>query len=194
MNFQNVEFEFSAGVAKQLPKSDVPEIVFSGKSNVGKSTLINKLLNRKALARVSSSPGKTATVNSYRLTECRFIDLPGYGYAKVSKAEKQRWARLVEDYFSANRNIRLIVQLLDMRHKPTADDIDMLNFILSTDYDFIVVCTKSDKLNRGETNAQNEMFAELFAENEIEFIPFSAMKGNGVEAVKAAIARAVAES
>ncbi len=194
MNFQNVEFEFSAGVAKQLPKSDVPEIVFSGKSNVGKSTLINKLLNRKALARVSSSPGKTATVNSYRLTECRFIDLPGYGYAKVSKAEKQRWARLVEDYFSANRNIRLIVQLLDMRHKPTADDIDMLNFILSTDYDFIVVCTKSDKLNRGETNAQNEMFAELFAENEIEFIPFSAMKGDGVEAVKAAIARAVAES
>ena len=101
MNFQSVEFEAAAGRADQLKKSDLPEIVFSGKSNVGKSSLINKLVNRKALARVSATPGKTATINFFRLPECRFVDLPGYGYAKVSQSEKQRWAKLMQGYFDA---------------------------------------------------------------------------------------------
>ena len=110
MNFNEVQFEFAAGTKEQLPKSDMPEIVFSGHSNVGKSSLINKLVQRKALARVSAQPGKTATINFYKLREFRMVDLPGYGYAKVSKNEKQRWAELVEGYFAQERNIKLIIQ------------------------------------------------------------------------------------
>ena len=110
MNFQNAAFESASGRVEQLPPSSVPEIVFSGRSNVGKSSLINKLLNRKSLARVSAKPGKTGTVNFYRLPECRLVDLPGYGYAKVSASEKLRWAELVEGYLNAGRNIRLVVQ------------------------------------------------------------------------------------
>ena len=114
MNFNEVAFEYAAGTVKQLPASDLPEIVFSGHSNVGKSSLINKLVQRKALARVSAQPGKTATINFYKLRSCRFVDLPGYGYAKVSKAEKERWASLVEGYLSAQRNIALIVQIIEL--------------------------------------------------------------------------------
>ena len=111
MNFQKIEFELAAGKEDQLPESSFPEIVFCGKSNVGKSSLINKLANRKALARVSATPGKTATINFYRLPDCRFVDLPGYGYAKVSRAEKERWANLVEGYFAQQRKIALVIQL-----------------------------------------------------------------------------------
>lgn len=191
MNFQKAEFEFAAGKASQLPESTAPEIVFSGKSNVGKSSLINKIINRKALARVSATPGKTATINSYRLPDCRFIDLPGYGYAKVSKSEKERWAELVEGYFAAQRDIRLVVQILDMRHKPTSDDYDMINFLIESDYPFIVVCTKSDKLNKTQTAAQTDLFADLFREPGIAFYPFSAVNGTGLEEIKRVIETAV---
>lgn len=191
MNFQNADFEFAAGKAGQLPESTLPEIVFSGKSNVGKSTLINKLLNRKQLARVSSSPGKTATINSYLLEACRFIDLPGYGYAKVSKTEKLRFAGLVEGYFSAGRNVKLIIQILDARHKPTADDIDMLNFLQDTTYDFIVVCTKCDKLNKTETQKQAAYFDDLFDDTGIAYLFFSATKGTSLDSLKERIMRAV---
>lgn len=194
MNFQKVEFETSAGNAKQLMKCDMPEIVFSGKSNVGKSSLINKLIQRKALARVSSSPGKTATINFYKLEECRFVDLPGYGYAKVSNTEKQRWAQLVEGYFAAERDIRMVVQILDVRHKPTADDIDMLNFLIESRLPFLVACTKCDKLNKTETEKQTAQFHGLFAEHEIDFIFTSANKGTGMETLKQRIAAAVEEA
>ena len=127
MRFDNAAFEFAAGRVEQLPPDDLPEIVFSGRSNVGKSSLINKLVNRKALARVSATPGKTGTINFYRLADCRLVDLPGYGYAKVSQTEKLRWANLVEGYFSAGRRIGLVVQIVDMRHKPTADDLHMID-------------------------------------------------------------------
>lgn len=190
MNFQEVSFEFAAGMLEQLPKTSLPEIVFSGKSNVGKSSLINKLVNRKAIARVSSAPGKTATINSYLLPKCRLIDLPGYGYAKVSQTEKKKWAKLVEGYFKAGRNIKLVVQLVDMRHKPTADDIDMINFLIETEMPFIIACTKADKLNKTETEKQNAMFHELFDENEIEFLPFSATKGTGAEILRKIIEKA----
>lgn len=191
MNYNQAEFEFSAGKKSQLPASDLPEIVFSGKSNVGKSSLINKLLNRKALARVSSTPGKTATINSYKLDSCRFIDLPGYGYAKVSASEKQRWAELVEGYFAEKRNIRLIVQILDIRHKPTADDYHMINFLIDRDLPFVVACTKKDKLNKTELQKQTELFGELFNEHEITFLPFSSLKGDGVEELKELIEQAI---
>lgn len=191
MNFQEATFEFAAGFAAQLPPTNLPEIVFSGKSNVGKSSLINKLINRKALARVSSTPGKTATINSYLLPECRLIDLPGYGYARVSQAEKQKWAKLVDGYFAANRNVKLVIQLVDMRHEPTGDDIDMLNFLIQTELPFIVACTKADKLNNTQTKQQTAMFEELFRENEIEFFPFSATKGTGAEKLREMIEKAV---
>lgn len=193
MNFQKTEFEFAAGRKDQLPTSDLPEIVFSGKSNVGKSSLINKLVNRKALARVSATPGKTATINFYRLENCRFVDLPGYGYAKVSKNEKDRWAALVEGYFAQDRKIALVIQLVDMRHKPSADDVDMINFLIETGYPFAVVCTKSDKLNKSETEAQTKLFQELFSEAEIDFYPFSAVKGTGLAEVQALIEQAVSQ-
>ena len=191
MNFQNVEFELAAGRNDQLPKGLLPEIVFSGKSNVGKSSLINKLVNRTALARVSATPGKTATINFYRLTECRFVDLPGYGYAKVSQSERARWASLVEGYFAQERPVAMVVQLVDMRHKPTADDLQMVDFLLQTGRPFIVVCTKSDKLNRSETERQTALFNTLFLEQGIPWYPFSAVKGAGLEQLKQVMEDAV---
>ena len=139
MNFNQAAFEFAAGRVDQLPKSDLPEIVFSGRSNVGKSSFINKLVNRKALARTSATPGKTGTINFYKLAECYFVDLPGYGYAKVSQSEKMRWAKLVEGYFAQERNIKLVMQMIDMRHAPTKDDLQMISFLLDSRLPFIVV-------------------------------------------------------
>ena len=194
MDFQNVTFELAAGRKDQLPKADVPEIVFSGKSNVGKSSLINKLVNRKALARVSATPGKTATINFYRLPDCRLVDLPGYGYAKVSKGERDRWASLVEGYFAQKRNVALVIQLVDMRHKPTADDLQMIAFMQQTGLPFMVVCTKSDKLNKGETEKQAALFNQLFQEEEIVWQPFSSTKGTGLEELKQRIEAAVKQS
>lgn len=191
MNFQSVEFEAAAGRADQLMPSDAPEVIFSGKSNVGKSSLINKLVNRKAIARVSATPGKTATINFFRLPECRLVDLPGYGYAKVSQSEKQRWAKLMEGYFDQNRRVALVIQILDMRHTPTADDFDMINFLISRDLPFLVVCTKCDKLNKGQTAEQVKYFTELFEEHEIPFIPFSAQTGSGLDILKEKIENAV---
>lgn len=194
MNFQKAEFELSAGKKEQLPVSDLPEIVFSGRSNVGKSSLINKLVNRKALARTSSTPGKTATINFFRVDSCRFVDLPGYGYAKVSKGEKERWAELVEGYFAQNRRISLVLQLVDMRRDPTADDFDMIRFLLETGVSFAVVCTKSDKLNKTETTVQRSRYQELFSQNEIPFYAFSAVSGAGVEELRELLSKAVSET
>lgn len=191
MNFQAVTFEAAFGRADQLTGSDLPEIVFSGKSNVGKSSLINKLINRKALARVSATPGKTATINFFRLPSCRLVDLPGYGYAKVSQNEKSRWAKLMQGYFDAGRKIALVIQILDMRHEPTADDFDMINFLIEREFPFLVVCTKCDKLNKTQFNKQSAYFAELFDEHEIEFIPFSSQSGFGLDVLKERITTAV---
>lgn len=191
MNFQKVTFELAAGKKDQLPQGHLPEIVFSGKSNVGKSSLINRLVNRKALARVSATPGKTATINFYRIPECRLVDLPGYGYARVSQGERERWASLVEGYFAQDRRIALVIQLIDMRHKPSADDLQMIDFLLQTERPFLVVCTKCDKLNQSETKVQAQFFDELFQEHHISWIPFSTVKGTGLEEIKGSIERAV---
>lgn len=194
MNFNEVSFEFAAGNAGQLPPSDLPEIVFSGHSNVGKSSLINKLVQRKALARVSAQPGKTATINFYRLKEFRLVDLPGYGYAKVSKAEKERWARLVEGYLSAERNIRLIVQIIDIRHKPTKDDYDMLSFLYNSNAPFVIALTKKDKLKKSAYEKRiDEAIDELQDYEGVQLIPFSAVDGTGVDEMKEVIEEYITE-
>lgn len=188
MNFNNVEFEMSAGTASQLPQKSKPEIVFSGHSNVGKSSLINKLVQRKNLARVSSQPGKTATINFFNAEEFKLVDLPGYGYAKVSKAEKKRWAELVEGYFSADRNIALIIQIIDIRHKPTKDDYDMLSFLYNSNAPFVIVLTKKDKLKKTAYEKRlDEIMDELQEYEGVELIPFSAVNGDGLDDVKQVI-------
>ena len=188
MNFNEVNFEFAAGTVSQLPASDLPEIVFSGHSNVGKSSLINKLVQRKALARVSAQPGKTATINFYRLGEFRMVDLPGYGYAKVSKAEKQRWAELVEGYLSSQRNIALIIQIIDIRHKPTKDDYDMLRFLYESNAPFVIVLTKKDKLKKTAYEKRIDEIMDELAEFEgVTLLPFSAVNGEGMDDIKEVI-------
>ncbi len=188
MNFNEVSFEYAAGTVNQLPQSDIPEVVFSGHSNVGKSSLINKLVQRKALARVSAQPGKTATINFYKLQEFRMVDLPGYGYAKVSKSEKERWASLVEGYLSSERNIRLIVQIVDIRHKPTKDDYDMINYLYSCNAPFVIVLTKKDKLRKLAYEKRiDEVMDELQEFEGVELIPFSAVTGDGLNDIKEVI-------
>lgn len=184
MNLQDAAFEAAYGTFAQLPTSDLPEIAFSGRSNVGKSSLLNRLFNRKSLARVSSVPGKTVTINFYSVGDVRFVDLPGYGYAKVPKAEKMRWAEMMEGYFNSERNIRLVVQLVDMRHPPTKDDLQMLSFLLENKIPFVVALTKSDKLNKTEyTQRLKSVQTELdFVQTEY-LIPFSAVTGEGREAL-----------
>ena len=191
MNYNNVTFEAAYGTAKQLPVSDLPEIVFSGRSNVGKSSLINKLFNRKNLARVSSVPGKTTTVNFFRCENIRFADLPGYGYAKRSGDEIRRWSNLMEGYFQSERNIKLVVQLVDMRHKPTADDRTMIDFLTAAGVPFVIALTKSDKLKKTErAKREKEIPEELPG---LETIAFSSENGEGVEALKARIEAALTE-
>ena len=188
VKYETAEFEFAAGKLNQLPPSDVPEIVFSGKSNVGKSSLINKVLNRKSLARVSATPGKTGTINFYNLTCVRLVDLPGYGYAKVSQSEKRRWAELVEGYLQSDRNISMIVQIIDMRHTPTQDDIHMIQFLLDQELPFVIVATKSDKLKVMARQKQLEVLTEFLQDGEgepiAELIPFSSQTGEGVDVLK----------
>ncbi len=185
MNFQVVQFEAAAGLLNQLPPSTIPEIVFSGRSNVGKSSLINKLVNRKSLARVSAKPGKTATINFYKLQECRLVDLPGYGYAKVSAKEKERWAELVEGFFAQERKVACVVQIIDMRHMPTEDDLHMIEFLLTSQRPFILVATKSDKLNKTEYAQRESQLRSFFQTVEdLKIIPFSAVTGDGLSELK----------
>lgn len=190
MKFNNVKYEASYGTSQQLPESQNVEIAFAGRSNVGKSSMLNKILNRKNLARVSSVPGKTVTVNFFDCDGVKLVDLPGYGYAKVNYNEKKRWADLMEGYFNSGRNIKLVVQLTDMRHPATKDDLDMMRFMQSAGYDFIVVMTKSDKLNKTERNNRLEAIKTELAEfGDIQIIPFSASNGEGAEEIRKAIER-----
>ena len=177
MNYNNAVFETSAGTSKGLIPSDLPEVCFSGHSNVGKSSLINKLLGRKSIARVSNKPGKTVTVNFFKCDGVRMADLPGYGFAKVSFSEKQRWSELMQYYFASGRNIKIVFQLIDSRHKPTADDMDMVSYLKETGYNFVIVLTKIDKLKTKEREANLLMFSELFGD--ITMVPFSAETGEG---------------
>ena len=195
MRFDNAVYEASYGTSNQLVMSTLPEIAFSGRSNVGKSSLLNKILNRKSLARVSSVPGKTVTVNMFKLDNCRFVDLPGYGYAKVNANEKKRWADLMEGYFSSGRDIRLVVQLIDMRHAPSAQDIQMIEFMNEYKIPFIVALTKCDKLNKTERMNQLTSICEVLTKyGNISVVPFSAVKGDGVSEIRNLIERALNKS
>ncbi len=189
MNYNKVEFEAAFGTLKQIPQSDLPEIVFAGRSNVGKSSMLNKLFNRKNLARVSSMPGKTITINFFKVEDVRIVDLPGYGYAKVAKGEKRRWAEMMEGYFQSPRNIKLVVQLVDMRHKPSEDDYVMMRFLKEAELPFIVAATKCDKLNKTQYNERANGLKEELKEfgDDLVIIPFSSEKGNGVDELKAQI-------
>jgi len=185
LNFHLVEFERSYGRPEQLPESDLPEIVFSGRSNVGKSSLINAIFRNRGLARVSGTPGKTATINFFRLADLRFVDLPGYGYAKVSKTEKARWKNLMRSYYESGREIALVCQLVDMRHPPTADDLAMIGFFIEEEFPFLIVLTKSDKLNQRQ---RRERMAALLNEvpyaDEVTMIPCSTETGEGLETIR----------
>ena len=188
INFNNTKIIISAGFLSQIPK-DKPHIVFSGRSNVGKSTLINKLVNQNKLARTSSSPGKTITINFFETDKSFYIvDLPGYGYAKRSDSEIKKWSDLVEGYFKecAKNNIKLIVQLVDLKVGATDDDLSMLEYMDNNQIPYVIVATKADKLNKTQ---REENLNKLKSENpECEVIAFSSLSGEGVNSVRGYIA------
>lgn len=180
MNLHNVEFLISAARPADFPSKRMPEIAFAGKSNVGKSSVINRLLNRKNFARVGEKPGKTIHVNYFTVDKmCYFVDLPGYGYAKVSQAEKDRWGKLMEDYFAAGR-IDLGVMIVDCRHAPTNNDITMAHWFLDSGCPFVVVANKLDKVKKSQIESNLKVIREdLELPESCPIIPFSAEKGDG---------------
>ena len=184
MNFNNVEFLISAASNRNFPADRLPEIAFAGKSNVGKSSVINRILNRKNFARVGDKPGKTIHVNYFTIDKkCYFVDLPGYGYAKVSQAEKERWGKLMESYFAAGR-IDLGVLIVDSRHAPTNNDITMARWFLDSNCPFVVVANKLDKLKKSEIEPNLQTIREdLELPDNCPVIPFSAEKGTGKDAL-----------
>lgn len=182
MNLNNVSLMLSAVSKKQYPNTDLPEIAFAGRSNVGKSSLINKLLNRKKLARVSAQPGKTATINFYDIDSTLiFVDLPGYGFAKVSKQEKEKWGRMIEEYLNEREQLIQVILLVDMRHKPTNDDVMMFNWVVESGFEPIVIATKKDKVKPSQREDALKLIKDTLGIDEV--IPFSSEKGDGVDEV-----------
>ena len=196
INVNNANIAITVGNSRQFPRDPRPEVALSGRSNVGKSSLINTLLGRKSLARVSSSPGKTITINYYDIDKKLYlVDLPGYGYAKRSQESKRGWSSLTEDYFVKNPSadaIKLVIQLIDIRTGPTDDDIMMINFLIDNGVKFIVVATKTDKLSKTQlANALNDLQKEYFEGTGIEIIPFSSVSRVGRDEVWKKIADAI---
>ncbi len=188
MRYFDAKFVSAYGLIKQLPRSEKTEIVFAGRSNVGKSSLLNKLFNRKNLARVSAVPGKTATINFYGVDDVYFVDLPGYGYAKVSKSEKKRWGSLIEGYFKDDRLVGLVVLLVDMRHDVSALDLQMVEFLIEYELPFIIVLTKADKLGKTKRYQMLEKIkTDLPYSDQIYIIEVSSKTGEGIEEVKRCI-------
>lgn len=163
MNFNKVAFERSFGISSQLPPSTLPEVAFAGRSNVGKSSMLNALFWRKSLAKVSQKPGKTSTINFFATDTARFVDLPGYGYARVAKSEKGRWAELIEGYFNQDRNFALVVSLVDIRHEAQQLDLNMIGFLQEAGLPFAVVLTKADKLSKNQQNKQAALLRRQLA-------------------------------
>lgn len=194
MNFQKVEFLISAANPKDFPKDRLPEIAFAGKSNVGKSSVINRILQRKNFARVGEKPGKTIHVNYFTVdSKCYFVDLPGYGYAKVSQSEKERWGKLMENYFAANR-IDLGVMIVDARHAPTNNDITMARWFLDSECPFVVVANKLDKVKKSQILGNLEVIRQdLELPESCPVIPFSAEKGTGRDDLVRLILQAAGE-
>ena len=189
LNINKAEFIKSAAAPSGFIRDALPNIVFSGKSNVGKSSVINRLLNRKNFARVGQSPGKTVHVNYFLIDKkVYFVDLPGYGYAKVSKAERERWGKLMEQFFAVDGLIALGVMIVDSRHKPTADDVTMAEWFKSTGCPLVVVANKADKLKKSEIEPNLELIRlTLGLDDSTPLILFSAEKGSGREALMSQI-------
>ncbi len=186
MVIRSAKFITSLAELKDFPGRGMPEIAIVGKSNVGKSSLINKVANNGKLARTSAEPGKTRLINLYELNrQLMLVDLPGYGFAKVSRDEKQRWAGMIEGYLSGSENIRLALQLVDMRHKPSDDDVDMINYLRHYNMPVLVVCTKADKLSRNERNKAIPIISRTLAVQPWDIIPFSSVDGTGRDALLA---------
>lgn len=183
MNIHNVELTVSAVKPEQYPKTEFPDLAFAGRSNVGKSSFINKVLSRKSLARTSSKPGKTATINFYNIDNAlNFVDLPGYGYARVSKEEKKKWGQMIETYLNSRETLSQVILLVDSRHEPTKDDEVMLNFIRAVCDHVVIVASKIDKLKASERNdALLRIIRTLKLSGDDIIIPFSAVTGEGAD-------------
>ena len=183
INFNKVEFILSAATSKQFLRDGLKQMAFAGRSNVGKSSVINRLVGRKNFARVGASPGKTTQINYFKIDNRLYlVDLPGYGYAKVSKAERDRWGKLMEDYFQSSQLIDLGVLIVDVRHKPTADDVTMCNWFKHSLCPMIVVANKLDKLKRSEIEPNLQCIRETLSLTEQDaLVPFSAERGDGKE-------------
>ncbi len=194
MIIKKAEFFAAYGTNKQLPASVKPEVVFSGRSNVGKSSLINKLCNRKNLARVSGEPGKTGTINFYTVNDFYIVDLPGYGFAKVSDKERQRWDKLINSYFETGRGINLVIQLIDSRREPSNDDYTMLDYLTHHGIPFVIALTKGDKLNKTQQNAAVEQFKEYCKDYSwSDIILTSTLKNIGIDALNSTIEQFIGE-
>ena len=196
MIIKNVNLETVCGITSTLPDNTLPEIAFAGKSNVGKSSLINAVMNRKSLARTSAQPGKTQTINFYNINDAFYlVDLPGYGYARVSKGERDRWGRLMEGYFADPELMTLGVMIVDARHKPTADDCTMAQWYRGAGCPFLVVANKLDKLKKSEVEGNLQRIRETLELGEEDMvIPFSAEKGTGRDELLRAILSSVEAS
>ncbi|MBO5032215.1 MAG: YihA family ribosome biogenesis GTP-binding protein [Lachnospiraceae bacterium] len=181
MVIKNVSLETVIGVTSKIPQNSMMEIAFAGKSNVGKSSLINALMNRKSLARTSAQPGKTQTINFYNINnELYFVDLPGYGYAKVSLQEKEKWGKMVEKYLRQSKVLKAVFLLIDIRHDPSANDRQMYEWILSNGFHPIIIATKADKINRSQLQKQIKAIRQgLEVEKDTVIIPFSAQTKQG---------------
>ncbi len=181
MVIKNVSLETVIGVTSKIPENQLMEIAFAGKSNVGKSSLINALMNRKALARTSSQPGKTQTINFYNINdELYFVDLPGYGYAKVSQKEKEKWGKMIERYLRQSKMLKAVFLLIDIRHEPSANDRQMYEWIMSNGFRPIIIATKMDKINRSQLQKHIKMIRQgLGVDKETIVIPFSAQSKQG---------------
>lgn len=181
MHVKSVNLETVCGITSKLPENDKMEIAFAGKSNVGKSSLINALMNRKAYARTSQQPGKTQTINFYNINELLyFVDLPGYGYAKVSKETKAKWGKMIDNYLKNSKQLRILFLLVDIRHEPGQNDVDMYNWGIHYGYNPIVIATKSDKISRGQLKKHTDIIRKKL--NCIEgtpIIPFSSLNKSG---------------
>ena len=189
MIIKNVELETVCGITSKIPQNQMPEIAFAGKSNVGKSSLINGLVNRKALARTSSQPGKTQTINFYNVNqECYFVDLPGYGYASVSKEVKAKWGKMIEKYLHTSQVLKAVFLLIDIRHEPSGNDINMYEWILANGYEPIIIATKLDKIKRSQIQKHIKMLrVGLNVVPGTKILPFSAQTKQGKEEILAVI-------
>lgn len=196
MVIKNVRLETVIGVTSKIPQNEMPEIAFAGKSNVGKSSLINALMNRKSLARTSSLPGKTQTINFYNINEALyFVDLPGYGYAKVSQQEKEKWGKMVERYLHQSKVLKAVFLLIDIRHDPSANDKTMYEWILSNGFHPIIIATKADKINRSQLQKQVKAVRQgLGVDKDTTVIPFSSQTKQGRDEIYAVIDRLMEQS